>query len=65
MWSAVVKAVLGWIGRIFVPLVAWKMGRDSVNQKRLEHENEVLKNQRDNNVTDFDAAKRMHDKHRE
>ena len=64
MWGAVLKSVMGWIGRLFVPFIAWKMGRDSVNKKRLKDENKILKEQRDNNVTDFATAKRMHEKHR-
>ena len=63
MWSAVFKTLTSWIGRLFIPILAWKAGRDSVKKASAEYENEILKRQRDNNVTNIADAISMHKKH--
>ena len=51
------------IAKILPYLFAWQAGKDSVNKKRLQKENEILKRQRDNDVHSSDDAISLHKKH--
>jgi len=61
-WSAIFSFLSNIIKSAVLPLLAWKTGKDSEKQKNLEVENEILKKQRDNNVTSFNDAISVHKK---